>query len=221
MTAPQRVSARSRIAGIWYFWVALGTVGMFAVVPFAHAAQRLRRRSAWVWVGVYGVVDIALFAMTSLFKDLEDKAPLGFIMITVAVTACFQLRTLRREVYGLPPGPGEPAPAPIDPAVAQVLAARRRREEARALADQDPLMARELGIGRPDLGLAYDDGGLVDLGSAPADTIARVLGLTGPEADRVVAAQGRFAGVDEMLVLVDLPIGAWDRIRDRGVVVRA
>ncbi|WP_258907271.1 hypothetical protein [Actinokineospora sp. UTMC 2448] len=149
------------------------------------------------------------------------SALLGFIVISVVVAACFQLRTLRREVYGLPPGPGDPAPAPIDPAVAQVLAARRRREEARALADQDPLMARELGIGRPDLGLAYDDGGLVDLGSAPADTIARVLGLTGPEADRVVAAQGRFAGVDEMLVLVDLPIGAWDRIRDRGVVVRA
>jgi DNA uptake protein ComE-like DNA-binding protein len=33
--------------------------------------------------------------------------------------------------------------------------------------------------------------------------------------------RGGFANVDEMLVLVDLPVSAWDRIRDRAITTSA
>jgi Helix-hairpin-helix motif len=110
-----------------------------------------------------------------------------------------------------------------DPAVAQVLAARARRKEARTLAAEDPLMARELHIGRPDLPRIFDDGGLVDLNSAPASVIARVCGLDEASAAMIIEARARFGDafstVDDVFAITDLPIGTWDLIRDRGITI--
>ncbi|WP_198319443.1 hypothetical protein [Actinopolyspora erythraea] len=169
----------------------------------------------------------------------------GVTALAVMVTAVVQQAPLRREVYegSVPVAPKPPvtstAPGPSgppgtvgnpvtpavrqDPAVAAVLAARRRREESRALAAEDPLMARELGIGRPDVTRKYDDGGLVDLNSAPAEVIAQVCGLdvqAATEIERARAHQpGGFSSVDEVLVLLELPVGAWDALRDRAVLL--
>jgi hypothetical protein len=110
-----------------------------------------------------------------------------------------------------------------DPAVAAVLAARNRRAEARALATGDPQMARELCIGRPDLpGRSYDDGGLVDLNSAPAQAIAGMCGIDLGTAGQIVHARTvgmPFVTVDDVFSATDVPFPLWDRIRDRGVVV--
>ena len=43
-------------------------------------------------------------------------------------------------------------------------------------------MARDLRIGRPDLPRHYDDDGLVDVNSAPAETIAKWSGLSQAQA---------------------------------------
>jgi DNA uptake protein ComE-like DNA-binding protein len=83
-------------------------------------------------------------------------------------------------------------------------------------------MARELRIGRPDLARTYDDGGLVDLNSAPPQVIAGVCGI-----DLTVAAQiaharvpgAPFATVDDVFSLTEIPYPLWDRIRDRAVVI--
>jgi len=48
-----------------------------------------------------------------------------------------------------------------DPALAAAIACRQRRQQARQLLANDPGLARELRIGRPDLPRDYDDGGLV------------------------------------------------------------
>jgi len=70
--------------------------------------------------------------------------------------------------------------------------ARARRADARRLAAVDPPLARELGIGRPNLRRGLDDGGLVELNTAPAAVIAH---------------------------LCDLPLVVHERIRDRGIVL--
>ena len=52
----------------------------------------------------------------------------------------------------------------------------RLRREARRLQQDNPVLAQELKIGRPDLPRGYDDGGLVDVNHVPAAILASHLG---------------------------------------------
>ncbi|MEW2355288.1 helix-hairpin-helix domain-containing protein [Spirillospora sp. NPDC029432] len=90
------------------------------------------------------------------------------------------------------------------------LAKYRRvlREDARALATEDPALAHELRIGRPDLPRGYDDGGLVDVNHAPPSALAMLPGLTDEHVERIVRRreeQGGFFSAEEMAVDIDLP----------------
>lgn len=223
----------TRRLSAWYFVVPIVSIGLLAVIPFVHAAVRLRRRPVWTLAAIYGAVDVALLTLSGLAptdgegnatsatgEALLSVAAIGGL--TTAVVACVQLSALRREVYGLPPSAAPPAHAPADPAVAEALAARARREEARKLAADDPALARDLLIGRPDLARSYDDGGLVDINNAPASAIASTCGIDQDSADRIVearATRGGFSNVAEVLVLLELPTETWDRIRHRAIVL--
>jgi DNA uptake protein ComE-like DNA-binding protein len=142
----------------------------------------------------------------------------GLLIFVVVIAGCIQLRSLRREVYDT----SEAVLAERDPAVARALAARAKREEARRILAKDPSLARDLGIGRPDLGKGFDDGGLVDLNSADAATIARVCEIPQKYAETIVAARGTRGGayfnVGEALVDVDLPPDVQERLQDRCIV---
>ena len=45
MTTPPRPSLFRRIGSLWYFAVPIASLGLFSVLPFVHAAARLRRPS--------------------------------------------------------------------------------------------------------------------------------------------------------------------------------
>ena len=140
------------------------------------------------------------------------------LLLVVLIAGCIQLRPLRREVYDT----SEQVLAERDPAIARALAARAKREEARGILAKDPALARDLGIGRPDLHKGSDDGGLVDLNAADAATIARVCEIPPVTAQAVVrgreARGGTYFNVAESFVDVDLPPDVQDRLRDRAVV---
>ena len=102
-------------------------------------------------------------------------------------------------------------------AVATARARMRRRRKARELAERDPVLARELGIGRQDVPHDYDDGGLVDVNHVPAAILASHLGLTPAEVTAVITARdklGRFSSTDELSAYADLPPGRLDELRD-------
>lgn len=228
-------------AGGWYFLVTVVSLGLLAWVPFAHAASRLARRSTTLWAWTYAagaVLVVVLLAGAPVDARGEIVGTTGnllaslgvLLMLAMIALGCVQQALLRRQVYygqaarptALPAaGDTDHSPA-ADPAVAAVLTARARRDEARKLAAGDALMARELGIGRPDLPRQYDDGGLVDLNGAPQTVIAEVCDVDTATAARIVAARtecGGFLAVDDVFTLTDIPLDAWDRIRDRGIVV--
>ena len=221
-------SAVSRFVSRWYFVVTIVSFGFFAWVPFVHAALRLGRKSLYVRAVAFGAAAAAMGVLMSLSpKDAAGKVvgTTGNLLTSAAVilglavvaVACVQQARLRREV--LRQVPGERLDGP-DPALAAALAARERRIEARKLVIEDPLIARDLRVGRPDLPRNYDDGGLVDLNSAPAAMIASVCGLDVATADEIVetrSAAGGFAAVDD--VFTSVPVDAWDRVRDRAVVL--
>jgi hypothetical protein len=226
-----------RVAGRWYYLVLVGTAGLFAWVPFLHAATRVRTAKARWLAALFGGLDILLYVVLSLTpQDSQGHAtdsPLstvgGLLAIGVVIGGCVLLPPLRRRAYERTPvtvSAPVTAVAPVrvpDPAIQAALAARARREDSRKLAADDPLLARELRIGRPDLARSYDDGGLVDLNNAPPAMIAEVCGIPVDAADAIADARDRrgapFSTVDELLVLVDLPVTMWDHIRDRAILL--
>ncbi|SCX56427.1 Type II secretion system (T2SS), protein K [Klenkia marina] len=215
--------------GVWYLLLAVLSFGFLACVPFWHAAQRLQRADVRRWAVAFTAVTGYLVVLAVLTpRPAADGTPVdsavstlgGFSALIAMVVAAVRLNGLRREVYAAPaPVPAPPVPA--DPAVAAVLAGRQKRADARDLLARDRSMARELGIGRPDLGRGYDDGGLVDINTAPVQVIAQRCDLTPEQAAAVVAAREARAGffnVDEMLIDVPLPADVGDRIRERAFV---
>ena len=216
----------ARPGGAWYFVVTILTAGFLAAVPFWHAANRLRRDDVRRWAAIYTVADAYLVMLMILTPPRQAdgssgnstiSALGGFSVVLIVVVACIQLRSLRRQVYGA----DAVRPVQGDPAIARVLAMRARREESRRLHAQDPAMGRELGIGRPDLGRGYDDGGLVDVNSAPAEVIARICGIGQVHADAIVAGRsargGSYFNLGELLVEVPLPQNVQDQLRERAI----
>jgi hypothetical protein len=221
-------SAVARVTSCWYFVVTVVSFGFFAWVPFLHAAVRLGRKSLYARAVVFGAAAVAVGVLLSLAPTDATGKVVGtvghlltslalIVAIAVIAVAWVQQAKLRREL--LRQVPGERLDGP-EPALAAALAARDRRAEARKLATDDPLIARDLRVGRPDLPRDYDDGGLVDLNNAPGAVLASVCGFdvaTGEEIVALRTAVGGFAAVDDVLTAV--PVGAWDRVRDRGVVL--
>lgn len=206
--------------GGWYVFVVVLSLGMLSFVPFVHAATRTRRPLMWLWVVLYTTAVVTMFLLTG-------SVDIGGFAIGLMIVASIHAIVLRPQVWPALRAPAPPlrpavAGTPTDPAVAAVLAARARREDARRLAAADPQMARELGIGRPDLPRAYDDGGLVDLNSAPARAIAHTCGIDPAVATLIVDARSAgitFATVDDVFSFAEIPYTLWDRIRDRALVI--
>lgn len=215
--APPRSSSRSWTT-LWYYAVVVVSLGLLTAIPFAHAATRLRGQPASRWCVVSAVLyTAAIIAVVELSPGPGPHQWIGGMVIFALIAgALVHLTFVRRQIHS--------APASVrDPAVGAVLDARRRRDEARRIVEQDPSMARELRIGRPDLPRTFDDGGLVDLNSAPAAVIAHVCGVDMPVAQHLVDARAAagtpFLRVDDAFSYSDVPFPLWDRIRERAVVV--
>ncbi|MBN1093318.1 helix-hairpin-helix domain-containing protein [Blastococcus sp. TML/M2B] len=211
-------------AGGWYLVLAIASAGIFAAVPFWHAATRLGRRDVRTLALTYTAAGIYLVVLFSLMPPQQPDGTSGnptlstiggLSALFVIVMACIQLRPLRRAVYG----GGGVVPVHADPLVARALAARARREETRRLIEANPGLQRELGIGRPDLGRGYDDGGLIDVNTAPAEVIARVTGIDAVAAEAIVQrrAIGPWYDMAELVVRVPLTASALESLQERAV----
>lgn len=214
--------------GRWYFVITILSGGSLAAVPFFHAASRLDRphlRKVGAGIAAASLVGIGMVGLSDEDADgnptgwLADTA--GLLLLGVIVVACVMLIGPRREIYS-----GSPKPAPLptrnQAAMAGVAEARRKRDEARRLAARDPMLAVELGIGRPGRNRNYDDGGLLDLNAATAEQLAAACELPREMAEGVVAARtaiGRFLHVDDAVVYGGVPEDCAQLIRERGIVI--
>jgi DNA uptake protein ComE-like DNA-binding protein len=210
--------------GGWWFVVHVGSLGILAAVPFAHAAVRSRRIGHGILAAVVLLTTLLAFLLVGTAGHDAAGHAVGFaadlggtLLAMILLGGLAGLVVVHHQVHHpRPPARG------LQPAHARALAARTRRDEARHLAAADPLLARELRIGRPDLSPRYDDGGLVDLNTAPARVVAAVCGIDPVQAVRIVQARqaaGRFAAVDDVFAWTELPVALWDQVRDRAVVL--
>ncbi|WP_165949234.1 BTAD domain-containing putative transcriptional regulator [Kribbella turkmenica] len=76
-----------------------------------------------------------------------------------------------------------------------------RRQYARQLAAEHPLIARQLGIGRPDLPTQFEDGGLIDVNDAPETVLRTLPGVSAEQAALIVADRahrGPFRSLEDL-----------------------
>lgn len=213
--------------GKWYFVVTIATAGLLAALPFFHAASRLDRpqlRKVGAGMAAGGLFGYALIAVSPTDDTGQPTGWLssvaGIILVAVVLVATLLLIGLRREVYQ-PTLDVEPTTGNLG-AMASVEEARRNRNEARKLAVKDPMMARELGIGRPESKHGYEDGGLLELNFATAEQLSAECGLPRDLAEEVVASRaalGRFLTVEDAIVFGRIGEEYAPMVRDRGIII--
>jgi DNA uptake protein and related DNA-binding proteins len=85
-----------------------------------------------------------------------------------------------------------------------------------------PAIARELRIGRPDLSRGYDDGGLVDINSAPFMVIVSLPGITPEQAWQIIAdreSRGALTSIEDLVTRDLVPRGALPPLREALVIL--
>ena len=106
-----------------------------------------------------------------------------------------------------------------DPVVEAAEARIELRAEGKHLLATRPAIAREVGVGRPDVPGARDYG-LIDVNHCPAAILARLPGITNELARRIVDGRdqaGGYSSVEDLGMLLNLPPATVDLLRDMTV----
>lgn len=180
-------------------WIAvpLVTFGLAAFAPFLYAAIRRSSRLMGVWAALYLVAAVFWIALADASNgNSVGGGVAGMTAIALMVGGAVHVAAIRK-----------PAARQLD-AVARVRVERERRRRARAIAASDPELAREAGIGRPDLPSHEDDGGLVDVNHAPPSVLAALPGIDASLAQRIADGRtsvGGFLSAAHVSIALDLP----------------
>lgn len=202
---PPPPSHPSSATSILWALAPLFTCGFATPFTIGYGAARLKSRALATAAVIYGLGMLVFWFGAALDEGaLAPLMLLGYMGNWVGGTVHSFI--IRRKVFGLPGA--EPPMSANERAIALAQHRRNLRQQARELAKNDPLLAKELRIGRPDLPREYDDGGLVDVNHAPVEVIATVPGMTLELAQKVVDMRddvGAFVSAEEVSATVGLP----------------
>ena len=188
----------------------LAPFGFLAPVGFAYAAHRARKPSWYAWGIAWGLLAFGGLAIN--LPAVEDSNMDGFssLMMVTAWVGAFLHALAIREDYTR-----RIQAAHADP----VTLARERlleRSRAQKLARDQPELARELGVGRPDLPGA-DSMGVVDINHAPREAIMELPGIDAALAERIVGVRRQirgFSSTEDLGLVLDLDPDRVEGLRD-------
>ena len=222
---------RGGLRALWWASVPVWSLGMLSAVPFFRRAIGSRRPRDWGVTFGYvfaSVVEIVLLGVagdpakaSGSAVGLGDIAGgLALLLMSVGgVHAWVAFRAPWEIVSARFSSPGEANRA----VVAAATEAGKRRVEGRRIAETNPILARDLRIGRPDLPRAFDDGGLIDVNHVSAAVMTQALGWSFEEAGKVVEARersGGFQSVADLTVYVEIDPRRVDSVADLLVCCR-
>jgi len=219
-SAPGSGSRKPRVW--WWFLVPLLTFGFasFVMVTIGGIYRRSRMQlAAAVGYFVLAVVFIAGTETTSAGSDtyVLPNAVTTPALLIIWLGGTAHVALLQTRVR---------AQSPVSPAPALAAAQWRgqRRQEARALASDNPALAAQLHIGRPDLpGRQYDDGGLLDVNHMPGDWLAGELDLPADVVAKVVSERDRLGGFstpeEQLIYCESMTAERLEILRDRLVFI--
>jgi DNA uptake protein ComE-like DNA-binding protein len=192
---------------------------MLAFAPFLRLAFARRKAKDWGVFAAYlaaVVVEIVLVSVTGS-KGAGPAFAGGLAILLMGFTAVHTFISFRPATDMLTDTAFRSPSPPNQQAMATAKARMQRRKEARELARVNPILARELRIGRPDMPRQYDDGGLVDVNHVPVEVLTSVLELTAQEATAVAAARsqlGKFTSPEELSAYAQFAPDRVDALRD-------
>jgi len=190
----------------WLFLIAL-SLGFLTWAAFGYVWLRTKAR-AW---GLAAVGYLALLIAAGIFLSY-DQNTWQVAVGTIALIGCWAggfvhgLAWRRRALDMLS--------LDEDPRLREARKKLVYRAEAADIAQANPSLAREAGIGRD----ADSFGGLVDVNCASAEELAQLPGFDVELGQRVVEVRERIDGfdnVDDFANILDLPPRLVDTIRDR------
>ena len=207
MNTPEQHSPGRR--GRWPY-ISLIPLGFGAWAP-AYAGVKARRRT-WILLGIAcSAIVLAGLIKTSLSDSgqsgNDDLA--GFLIIigwVGAIATSFVIRGSYDRLMN----------SPLQAASEAGEARLRVRRQAQQTARENPALAREIGVGRPDEPGAFD-AGLVDLNNAPASALVGVPGIDDGLATRIVEARAQtngFSSLEDLGAVLDLPGDLVERLRE-------
>ena len=191
-------------------------VGLTTWAAFLYIGIRARRPRWLVWAAVYlagVVVWLVLDAPANPNSTAQGIAAAVALATWIGggVHALVVSNDAVRHIQGSE-----------DPALEAAETRIERRATGRHLLASKPALAREVGVGRPDIPGA-DDYGLVDVNHCPAITLTRLPGIGNDLAARIVRQReqaGGFSSVEDLGVLLDLPPATVDGIRDTAIFLQ-
>jgi hypothetical protein len=197
--------------GLGWAFVPLLTCGFGTSPAFLFAAVRTGSARLGIVAAGYGVGSFAAIVF------LGAIPPLGALLLMILwVVGSGHAFAARPKVYP----PRTPRDRLNQHAVEAARYRRGLRDEARNLIAEDPGLAYDLGIGRPDLPRVYDDGGLIDVNHAPSRVLAILPGMTDELVSRVVQMRdehGAFVSAEELALDAELPPDVVPMIAEYGI----
>ncbi|HEU5155390.1 MAG TPA: helix-hairpin-helix domain-containing protein [Streptosporangiaceae bacterium] len=195
--------------GIGWAVIPMLTCGFGTSPAFAYAAVRQRSAHLARIAAGHGVATAAVFLPLALGRPALTVLLLMINWVVGSVHAFAE----RPKVF--------PSRTPRDHlnqhAIEVARYRRGLRAEARRLVAEDPELANDLRIGRPELPRTYDDGGLVDVNHASAEALALLPEMTPEMIERIIllrAEQGGFVSAAELALHADLPPDLVNRLTD-------
>lgn len=202
-------------SGLGWAFVPFVTLGWGTPLTFLYGAMKARSAALALTAAGYAVgiaFSVLLWVSGSAVLFLFG----GFVMTLLWLVGSVNAFAVRSAVFSR----GSSHSPTNDHAVRLAHHRRSLREDARRLARDDPALAHELRIGRPELTRSYDDGGLVDVNHAPAEVLVTLPGLTPDMVDRIVrhrSESGGFISVEELGVDVDLPPALLPKLKEYAI----
>jgi DNA uptake protein ComE-like DNA-binding protein len=177
-------------------YISLVPIGLGAWAPIYAGVKA--RRTAWILLGVlWCAIVVAGFILSSRHHGTDDFAGMLIVVGWVgAVATSFSIRGMYDRQMASP--------------LLEATEAGQRRlaERAKALqiARQNPALAQEIGIGRPDKPGAAA-AGLVDVNNASVTALLTIPGVDGNVATQIIEARqkaGGFTSLEDMGAALDL-----------------
>jgi hypothetical protein len=194
----------------WFFaFGVLLTFGVAAPILFAVAGSQARRRP-WLFAAVlYGVLSWGGIALAGVTERHSTGSTIAGLMLIVGFLGSSAHAFVIRPEYARRIGSGV-----VNPLEAARNAVETRKE-AQRLAHEEPDVARELGVGRPDIPTARSMG-VVDVNHVSAQTLATLPGIDNHLAAEIIAARddiNGFSSLEDMGGVLDLDGNLVEAIR--------